>query len=165
MLLSTINPNFGENLELTMTPVEIDLYGRICEFNLDNPAASFPFSHKLAKECQWTSEYTLRTIAEYKKFVFLAMVANHLVSPSVPIDLVWHLHLLYTNSYWNHFCGGVLGKPFHHSPSLGGVAETKKYTQLYQQTISTYQHYFGIPPSDIWFDSNFATTNNRFDLE
>lgn len=135
-----------------MTPKEQDLYQKICRFNLDDPDALFPFSHKLSWECRWTEIYTLRAIQEYKKFIFLAMVAEHIVSPPEPVDKVWHLHLLYSYSYWHQFCGELLHKELHHSPSSGGHKEEAKYLQLYQQTLATYQHYFGTPPKDIWPD-------------
>jgi len=69
---------------------------------------TFGVPHAIKKRYRWSEIYTIRVIQEYKKFVFLAMVANHVVSPSVPIDRVWHLHLLYTISYWDKFCGEVL---------------------------------------------------------
>jgi hypothetical protein len=137
-----------------MNPVEADLYRRICDFELDAPGASFPFSRKLARECNWTSIYTFRVIQEYKKFIFLGMVADHIVSPPKSIDLVWHMHLIYTHSYWDKFCAEVLKQPFHHSPSAGGRREKTKYDRLYQQTLSTYQIYFGNPPADIWFETS-----------
>ncbi len=145
-----------------MNPIEADLYKRICEFELDEPGASFPFSHKLARECQWTNAYTFRAIQEYKKFMFLGMVAEHIVSPSVPIDLVWHLHLIYTDSYWNKFCYGVLGKPFHHFPSSGGKQEQIKYALLYRKTLATYENYFGIPPSEIWINYPSVKITQRY---
>ena len=137
-----------------MNPVEADLYRRICDFELDLPGASFPFSRKLAREYDWTNIYTFRVIQEYKKFVFLGMVAEHHVSPPKSIDLVWHLHLIYTHSYWDKLCAEVLEQPFHHSPSFGGKGEKIKYDRLYQQTLSTYQIYFGKPPADIWFETS-----------
>ena len=82
-----------------MTPLQIDLYQKICNFKLDNPQAIYSFSDKLAWEYQWTKIYTYRVIKEYKKFIFLAMIAKHIVSPSTDVDRVWHLHLLYTHSY------------------------------------------------------------------
>jgi len=63
---------------------------------------------------------------------------------------VWHLHLLYTRSYWDEFCGKILQKTLHHSPSLGGKQEGLKYRHYYQQTLEIYQKYFGTPPPDIW---------------
>ena len=58
-----------------ITPTQAELYKWICEFKLDLPSAIFPFSAKLSWEYQWTGIYTYRVIQEYKKFVFLAMVA------------------------------------------------------------------------------------------
>lgn len=127
-----------------------DLYRRICRFDLDDPTAIYSFSYKLAWEYQWTGIYTCRAIREYKKFIFLAMVTGHPVSPSVQVDRVWHLHLLYTKSYWDDFCGNVLQERLHHSPSLGGQQESEKYRNDYIQTLDSYRCFFGEPPSDIW---------------
>lgn len=135
-----------------MTKIEADLYARICKFQLDEPGAILPLSAKLAWEYQWTEIYTFRTIQEYKKFIFLAMVADHVVSPSAIVDRVWHYHLLYTHSYWDKFCGELLQKGIHHSPSLGGKNEGLKYQHFYELTLETYQKYFGNPPADIWHD-------------
>ena len=133
-----------------MTPTEADLYRRICEFELDPPNAIFPFSAKLSWEYRWTGIFTYRAIQEYKKFVFLSQVVTHQVSPSTIVDRVWHLHLLYTHSYWNEFCGKVLQKPLHHLPSLGSKQEGLQYRHQYRQTLASYRHYFGTAPSDIW---------------
>ena len=133
-----------------MTPAEANLYRRICEFELDPPTASFPFSAKLSWEYRWTGIFTYRAIQEYRKFVFLSQVANHRVSPSTIVDRVWHLHLLYTHSYWNEFCGKVLHKPLHHLPSLGSKQEGLQYRHQYRQTLASYIDYFGTPPADIW---------------
>lgn len=133
-----------------MTPAEANLYWRICEFELDPPDASFPFSAKLSWEYRWTGIFTYRAIQEYKKFVFLSQVAIHQVSPSTIVDRVWHQHLLYTHSYWNEFCGKVLNQPLHHLPSLGSKQEGLRYRHQYQQTLASYTQYFGTPPSDIW---------------
>jgi hypothetical protein len=145
-----------------MKPAEQRLYERICNFKLDEPGAIFPFSHKLSWEYRWSEIYSIRVIQEYKKFVFLAMVADHVVSPSVPVDRVWHLHLLYTHSYWDKFCGEVLNKPLHHSPSLGGREEGLKYHHLYECTLATYRNYFGTPPSDIWNDPRLRSEPTTF---
>lgn len=134
-----------------MKPAEEKLYQQICDFNLDISGVIFPFSHKLSWLCRWSEIYTIRVIQEYKKFLFLAIVADHIVSPSAPIDSAWHLHLLYTQSYWNDLCGKILQKTIHHAPGLGGKEEELKYLHLYERTLETYQKYFGTPPNDIWF--------------
>jgi hypothetical protein len=133
-----------------MTPIEAKLYNKIKAFKLDNPSITMPFSIKLAREYGWNQIYTLRVIQEYKKFMFLAMIADHMVSPSVIVDRVWHHHLLYTHSYWDDFCGKVLPKSLHLSPGSGDRENMVKNYHLYAQTLQAYQKYFGDPPDDIW---------------
>ena len=99
------------------------LLKRLDEYSLDDPNSSFPFSAKLAKETGWSKTFTLRAIAEYKRFCYLAIVGGHPVAPSEVVDEVWHMHLIYSHEYWNNFCPNILGKPFHHFPSTGGSAE------------------------------------------
>jgi hypothetical protein len=127
-----------------MTDLEAKLYAKIGEFQLDDLTSPYPMSAKLAWEYHWSEIYTLRAMHEYKKFVFLAMVAEGMVAPSSTIDAVWHYHLLYTYSYWEDFCGKVLNKRLHHYPGDRGSPER------YDRTIQLYQTYFGHPPADIW---------------
>ncbi|WP_017300392.1 glycine-rich domain-containing protein [Nodosilinea nodulosa] len=145
-----------------MTPEQQILYAKICRFKLDDPAADFPFSAKLAWEYQWTAMYTYRAIQEYKKFMFLAAIADQDLSPSTAVDRVWHLHLLYTRSYWDEFCGKVLNKTLHHFPGLGGVDEGLKYYAQYCQTLDFYRSYFGTPPEDIWNQPKFKSEEALF---
>jgi hypothetical protein len=133
-----------------MKPAEAELYFKIRTFKLDFPDVVIPFSAKLAGEYQWSQVYTLRAIQEYKKFIFLAMVADHIVSPSAVVDRVWHHHLLFTHSYWEDLCGKVLHRQLHHTLGFGGKEEATKKYHLYELTIDTYQKYFGTPPDDIW---------------
>jgi len=138
-----MNPN--------MSPQQAQLWANLQAFRLDEPQASFPFSARLARENDWSPDYTQRVIEEYKHFVFLAMTAGHPVTPSVDVDQVWHLHLSYTRSYWEELCGKVLGKPLHHGPTKGGEAEGAKFTDWYSQTRSSYEQIFAHqPPRDIW---------------
>jgi uncharacterized protein (TIGR04222 family) len=141
-----------------MKPQHADLYARIQTFALDDPDAPFPFSRKLAKENGWTLTYTQRAIDEYKRFALLAMISPEPVSPSEQVDQVWHMHMTYTQSYWDEFCGKVLGKPLHHYPSQGGLGEGQKYRDLYEKTLALYQQVFGeAPPADLW-----SPTEQRF---
>lgn len=130
---------------------QIELYQRIQDFSLDRPEARFPFSQRLATDNGWSPEYTARAIEEYKKFTFLAVTANHPVTPSDAVDRVWHLHLSYTRSYWEEFCPKVLQVPLHHNPTEGGEDEQKKFADWYRQTLESYERNFGrVPPTDIW---------------
>jgi hypothetical protein len=127
-----------------------ELWAKLAAFPIDNPVAEYPLSRRLADEQEWTHEYALRVVEEYRKFMFLCMVAGHVCTPSLHVDEAWHLHLLYTRSYWQELCWKTLGRLIHHQPSMGGTSEEKKYAGLYQQTLDSYAGFFGEPPVDIW---------------
>lgn len=127
------------------------LADKLQAFEIDQPGIDFPFSVRLARENAWSHEFALRVIAEYKRFVYLALRAGHPVTPSDEVDQAWHLHLTYTESYWNVLCGEVLGKPFHHNPTEGGPDEQAKYFDWYSRTLESYERIFGeAPPGDVW---------------
>jgi hypothetical protein len=128
-----------------------ELYQRIQAFSLDAADAHLPFSKRLARDNGWTIEYASSVIYEYKKFIFLAVVADHPVTPSDQVDQVWHLHLLYTHSYWDEFCLKVLQMPLHHGPTQGGSRERCKFDDWYNKTLASYEQFFQqSPPVDIW---------------
>ena len=128
-----------------------ELYSRIQAFSLDQPNTQLSFSRRLARDNGWSTDHTRRVIEEYKKFVFLAVVAGHPVTPSDQIDQVWHLHLSYTRSYWQEFCPKILQTTLHHDPSRGGSSEQLKFDNWHSKTLESYEQFFGhIPPADIW---------------
>ena len=130
---------------------ELDqLYQRLEHYQLDDPTHEFGFTRHLIKNHGWTEKYAYRAISEYKKFVFLTVVAEHQIVPSDTVDQVWHAHLLLTKSYWDEFCPQILGRKLHHHPARGGKEERADFHQLYRQTIGSYRQYFGKPPLDIW---------------
>src|SRR6478735_8699456 len=86
------------------------LWKMIREFELDDNASPMTFTDRLAQENGWTHEFAIRAILEYKKFIFLICISNQPLTPSDEVDQVWHLHLLYTHSYWKEFCPLVLKK-------------------------------------------------------
>ncbi|MGP1386316.1 MAG: glycine-rich domain-containing protein [Thainema sp.] len=134
-----------------MTAQQVELYERIQAFTLEQPDAQLPFSQRLARDNGWSLEYAQQVIEEYKKFTFLAVAADHPVTPSDQVDQAWHLHLSYTRSYWEEFCPQVLQTPLHHGPTLGGQAENEKFDDWYRQTLTSYAAFFNqAPPSDIW---------------
>ena len=69
---------------------------------LDDPSSSTTFTARLAKENGWKLSFARRVVEEYRRFLFLAAAAEHPVSPPDAIDQAWHLHLLYTRSYWEN---------------------------------------------------------------
>lgn len=127
------------------------LWDRIMAFSIDEGDEQLTFGKRLARENGWSHAFADRVVDEYKRFMFLAIVAGHPVTPSDEVDQAWHLHLTYTRSYWDSFCGNVLGQPIHHGPTKGGRDEGRKFRDWYQRTRESYKSFFGEqPPSDIW---------------
>ena len=127
------------------------LYQRICAYAPDDGESQFTFSQRLARDNGWDAGFAQRVVEEYKKFMFLAVAAGHPVTPSEQIDQAWHLHLIYTHSYWDDFCGEVLGKPVHHGPTKGGADERAKYHDWYDRTTDSYRRLLNeSSPPDIW---------------
>lgn len=127
------------------------LWQRIERFEFDTPGAALPFTSRLAREQAWTHAFAGRVVDEYRRFVFLAMESGHHVTPSEEVDQVWHLHLTYSRSYWQRFCGETLGRDLHHEPTQGGSAEGGKFHDWYARTLESYAQAFGHPPpAEIW---------------
>lgn len=136
-----------------------DLLQRIISFVLDDPDSPLPFTRRLARDHRWSVAYAVRVVREYRRFLYLAMKAGHMVVPSEAVDQAWHLHLLYTRSYWDDLCRDILGAPIHHGPTRGGPDELEKHTGGYQATLDSYERLFGeAPPIEIWpsVDERFA---------
>lgn len=134
-----------------MAPDMAALWRRIEAHALDEPLVADPFSTRLAREQRWSGEHTQRVIAEYKRFVLLAVTSSRGVAPSHAVDQVWHAHLTYTREYWDTFCGRVLRRPLHHSPGNGDSADHLTHVRNYARTLERYSEIFGEPPrSDIW---------------
>lgn len=127
------------------------LIQRIENYALDEPEHPIPFSARLCCAHGWSADYAARVIREYRRFVILAMAADHVVSPSPDVDKVWHEHILDTRRYWEEFCDDVLGAPLHHTPSRGGREEAARFRHLYDQTLDSYRAVFGRePPTEVW---------------
>lgn len=128
-----------------------DLWQRIAAYRFDDPTARLTFTARLARENGWTIGRAVRVVDEYRQFVFLALTAEHAVTPSEDVDQAWHLHLAYTRDYWETFCRDVLGGPLHHGPTRGGAAEADRYDGQYRRTLAAYAAAFdAAPPADIW---------------
>ena len=128
------------------------LWQKLSDFQLDDsPEAAVQFSDKLIKEQKWTPEFAKRAMAEYKKFLYLCLTMPQGASPSEVVDEVWHLHLTYTQSYWQKLCGEVLQRQLHHYPNKGGNSENQRHRDWYAATLITYVKEFQeLPPVDCW---------------
>jgi len=122
-------------------------------FSIDKPGAPYPFSARLADEQDWTGDFAERAIKEYLRFICLAVVAGHPVTPSFVVDEVWHTHLIFTRSYWEEL-GDIVGRLIHHDPGQGENGDETMFARQYQRTLESYRKFFSEPPADIWGPDN-----------
>jgi uncharacterized protein (TIGR04222 family) len=128
-----------------------DLLTRVEQFEFNDGSPRLTFERRLARENGWSAAYTRRVVCEYRRFAFLGVAAGHPVSPPEAVDQAWHLHLTFTESYWNRFCGEVLRSKLHHHPTRGGPEEHARFREWYAQTLDSYRRLIGEePPGDIW---------------
>jgi hypothetical protein len=132
------------------------LYEALVSFPLAETGGRYTFLHRLCRENRWTRAEGERAIFEYKRFLYLARVSPDPVTPPEAVDQVWHLHLLYTRSYWEEMCGGILGRPLHHGPTKGGAEEDEKFGDWYGRTRALYEAEFGAAPAARWWPARFS---------
>ncbi len=127
------------------------LWAALSGYRVGPDDATFSFAARLARENGWSAGQAERVMDEYRRFLFLAVVAEHPVTPSDAVDQAWHLHLTYSRDYWDRLCGEVLRQPLHHGPTAGGDQELHRYFAQYADTLASYERWFGAsPPADIW---------------
>ena len=124
------------------------LWMNISTFNLDEPISEYGFSTRLARENNWPAGFTQQAIFEYKKFMYLAATSGAMVSPSPVVDVVWHQHLIFTESY-AALCS-LTGKWIQHIPSTHTHTEADKFRQAADRTKELYNNQFGEQPKEIW---------------
>lgn len=132
------------------------LWKKIFEYNFDSPMSEYGFSTRLAHENYWTRNFTKKAILEYRKFMYLAATSDMMVSPSEIVDVVWHQHLIFTQSY-SDFCN-ILGKQIQHVPSTHNHAEVEKFKLAKERTKKQYAATFGEQPAEIWEYSGMYET-------
>lgn len=138
-----------------MTESQRQLYQKICDLEITAVTSTLSFESRLARENGWDLAQAVRVNDEYRKFLFLLIHAGHPVTPSDQVDQAWHLHLLYTRSYWDDLCGRLINRPLHHGPTAGGNSENEKFVDWYEQTKLSYRRFFAQdPPLDIWPSSS-----------
>ena len=126
------------------------LQQRLWNHPFEHPDRSMDLVRRLCIEQGWTLQQAREATEEYRRFCFLACTANHPVTPSDQVDVVWHLHLLHTRDYWETFCPQVLGRPLHHGPTEGGSNQETLFYDQYSQTLASYADAFGAPPEQWW---------------
>ncbi|HEY9755982.1 MAG TPA: hypothetical protein V6C97_12520 [Oculatellaceae cyanobacterium] len=125
---------------------------RAQSFSIDDRRGLGSFLHTLIEHTGWSRPFAIKAIDEYKRFMILRSLDVHReLIPSMIVDSVWHLHLLYTVNY-QQFCRSVLDVDFiHHEPSKGNVKEEQERVRRYHETLTAYAAVFSIPaPSSHW---------------
>jgi len=125
-----------------------ELWKNILDFNLDKPLSEYGFTTRLENENFWTVGFARDAITEYKKFMYLAAVSDSMVSPSAIVDIVWHQHLIFTQSYENFSL--VLGKKIAHIPSTHQSSEYAQFQSAKERTSRLYNENFGTQPPEFW---------------
>lgn len=125
-----------------------ELWAKVENFSFEKNSDEYGFTTRLATEQSWTIAFTEAAILEYKKFMYLVAVGQKMLSPSVIVDEVWHLHLLFSKSYKKFTA--LLGKEIEHTPSLHNERESSIYAQAFAETKTAYQAEFGEMPTLFW---------------
>lgn len=150
---------------LAHDPQGAALWEKLCGLSFDRNAGPNTFAARLASEQGWSAEFTSRVIEEYRRFLLLFAMEQRReqVNPAIPgvvppvrivpsamVDKAWHLHLLYTQSYWETLCRDILGEPLHHQPASGSPGESATFDEVYQVNMENYRATFGeLAPNDI----------------
>jgi uncharacterized protein (TIGR04222 family) len=140
--------------------MDTPLWEQIAAFDFDQPVSEYGFSTRLAFENNWTLFFTADAIVEYKKFMYLAATSDKMVSPSPIVDIVWHQHLIFTQSYYE-FCQ-ILGKKIEHIPSTHDPKQANAFKEAELRTTKSYETSFGMQPAEFW---KFHKMTDSLDLE
>jgi len=108
------------------------------------------FERRLAADNGWSEAFAARVIGEYRRFIYLASIADFEVTPSRAVDAAWHLHLEDAADYRGTLCGRVLGRELRHLPGAGDPLEEERFQEQYRRTVALYESVFGAPPEDVW---------------
>ena len=142
------------------------LWEKLRTLSFDHGTGPRTFATRLASEQGWSAGFTSRVIEEYRRFLLLFALVQRReqairvpagnppvvrIVPSAAVDKAWHLHLLYTQSYWGTLCQDILGAPLHHQPADGSSGEEVALDEIYRVNMEAYRTTFGeLAPSDIW---------------
>jgi hypothetical protein len=128
-----------------------DLWAQLRDMRIEEPGASRTFEQALAEENHWSLGHATAVGGEYRRFLYLAAIAEFELTPSVAVDKAWHLHLTYTRHYWDVLCARILERPLHHIPGSGSEEDEERYGSQYARTLSFYAAAFREqPPESVW---------------
>lgn len=95
---------------------------------------------RIAKEHDYKLEDAVNLLREAKRMLYLSIVSDSSVSPSLKVDDAWHEMLLFTRFYqkFSDFIGGFI----HHDPTPGPPGGGK----MYAKTKENYEKHFRMKP-------------------
>ena len=127
-----------------------DLWARIQSHDFEPEGQALTFTGRLARDHGWTLLEARALVEEYRRFCFLAVTSDGEVTPSQEVDEVWHLHLTFSQDYWDRWCRNALRRPLHHAPTQGGPAEAARFAEQYARTLAPYEDAFAPPDPAYW---------------
>ena len=118
-----------------------ELWQKIEEYKL-------PFGEDyLEYKMKWQRAYCNLALSEYRRFAFLALISDSEITPSEPIDEVWHLHILHTQDYARF--GTACQRFLHHWPGM--PTNRPQWNKQYERTRELYRQVFGYEaPQAFW---------------
>lgn len=132
------------------SPDQQSLWDRIAAHPFDSPDDGIDLVRRFAREQGCTLAEARSAVEEYRRFAFLCCHSDRELTPSLLVDEVWHLHLLHTRDYWQHWCPEVLRRPLHHGPTRGRPVDNARYRRQYAETLALYEQHFGTPSASAW---------------
>jgi hypothetical protein len=90
----------------------------------------------------WTQEQVDSAETWYKRFLILhALYPEHRNTPSIPVDVFWHAHILDTRRYAAN-CQEIFGHFVHHFPYLGLRGDRDQLLKVFKETNELYRKEF-----------------------
>jgi hypothetical protein len=95
---------------------------------------------RVAKVHGYTPSIAEGLVREAKRMLYLSIVSDQAISPSLTIDDAWHEMLMFTRFYrdFADFIGGFI----HHDPTPGQPDGGR----LYEKTKENYEKFLGLKP-------------------
>jgi len=91
----------------------------------------------------------IEMIDEYRRFLLLRLVhPDELPMYSVPVDKVWHAHILFTHEY-RSFCEEVFGHYLDHRPYTKSEFHERR-GEYESTTLALYREVFGETEPALW---------------
>lgn len=126
------------------------LWARIAAHPFESPDDGIDLVRRFAREQACTLSEARHAVEEYRRFAYLCCISAEELTPSLRVDEVWHLHLLHSRDYWQHWCPEILRCPLHHGPTRGRRIDGERYRAQYARTLALYEQHFGAPPAAYW---------------